>query len=215
MAYTNSDTVSVLIFSLFLGNFCSSSDEPVSSGKSLSIKPCDDLLPGQYQCQTFHLPPSKCNETYSISCVLAAGLLCRLSNSSNTAEKSAEDNSISTDKTNETELSQGLTVSAFNQTLNCPYNETSYRYDIALLLSVLCGVVGADRFYLGYPALGVLKLFSFGGLLIWWLVDIVLIALQILRPVDNSDYILSSSAPRMVKLQFDAASVIKFTHEEL
>lgn len=45
------------------------------------------------------------------------------------------------------------------------------RYATALLLSVLTGGLGADRFYLGYTGLGVLKLITGGGLGIWALID--------------------------------------------
>jgi len=47
---------------------------------------------------------------------------------------------------------------------------------VALLLSILVGYLGIDRFYLGYVGLGVLKLLTGGGCGIWWIVDIVLIA---------------------------------------
>ena len=46
----------------------------------------------------------------------------------------------------------------------------------ALLLSVFVGSLGIDRFYLGKVGTGILKLLTFGGFGVWWLVDVILIA---------------------------------------
>jgi hypothetical protein len=45
----------------------------------------------------------------------------------------------------------------------------------ALLLSILLGIVGADRFYVGRTGLGVLKLVTFGGYFVWWVVDVIVL----------------------------------------
>jgi TM2 domain-containing membrane protein YozV len=47
---------------------------------------------------------------------------------------------------------------------------------VALLLSIFLGTLGVDRFYLGHVGLGIAKLLTGGGCLVWWLVDVILIA---------------------------------------
>lgn len=51
------------------------------------------------------------------------------------------------------------------------------------------GGLGIDRFYLGLWKSGIGKLFSFGGLGVWTVVDIVLIATGYIRPADGSMYV--------------------------
>ncbi len=47
---------------------------------------------------------------------------------------------------------------------------------VALVLSLLLGPWGVDRFYLGQPGQGLLKLISFGGCGLWWALDVLRIA---------------------------------------
>ncbi len=53
---------------------------------------------------------------------------------------------------------------------------------LAIVLSILFGILGVDRFYYGYYFTGMLKLLTLGGAGIWWLIDIILIASGKLRP---------------------------------
>ena len=49
---------------------------------------------------------------------------------------------------------------------------------VALVLSVIVGTLGVDRFYLGKIGTGILKLITFGGLGVWTIIDIILIAVK-------------------------------------
>jgi hypothetical protein len=51
-------------------------------------------------------------------------------------------------------------------------------YMVALLFSIFLGGWGADRFYMGQIGLGIGKLLTGGGCGIWYLIDIVLIAMR-------------------------------------
>lgn len=46
---------------------------------------------------------------------------------------------------------------------------------ISIILSVLAGSLGIDRFYIGDIGLGIAKLLTCGGLGIWWFIDLFLI----------------------------------------
>lgn len=49
-------------------------------------------------------------------------------------------------------------------------------YTLALIFSIFLGWLGVDRFYAGHIGLGILKLLTFGGFLVWWIIDIILFA---------------------------------------
>ncbi len=49
-------------------------------------------------------------------------------------------------------------------------------WTLTLVMSILFGGLGVDRFLMGQVGLGILKLITFGGCGIWWLVDLILIA---------------------------------------
>lgn len=48
-------------------------------------------------------------------------------------------------------------------------------WSTALLLSILLGIFGVDRFYVGRTGLGILKLLTFGGYFVWWVIDVILL----------------------------------------
>lgn len=51
----------------------------------------------------------------------------------------------------------------------------SPKHTTASVLSLLLGWLGIDRFYMGRIVLGILKLITFGGGGIWWVVDMILV----------------------------------------
>jgi len=52
---------------------------------------------------------------------------------------------------------------------------------VAFIPSMFLGIFGADRFYLGYTGLGVLKLITCGGVCVWALIDFVLIGIGAMK----------------------------------
>ncbi len=57
----------------------------------------------------------------------------------------------------------------------------------ALILSILLGSLGVDRFYLGYIGLGILKLVTLGACGVWSLVDIILIATNKMKDAQGNE----------------------------
>ncbi|MBW2262265.1 MAG: TM2 domain-containing protein [Deltaproteobacteria bacterium] len=56
----------------------------------------------------------------------------------------------------------------------------------AFILSYFLGSLGIDRFYLGYTGLGILKLLTCGGFMIWAIVDSILIGMGKMRDAEGN-----------------------------
>lgn len=64
---------------------------------------------------------------------------------------------------------------------------------VALLLAGFLGVFGAHRFYVGKTNTAVLQLVTLGGLGLWWLADLIIIAAGAFR--DSEGRLVSSWEP--------------------
>ncbi|CAH1392971.1 unnamed protein product [Nezara viridula] len=80
-------------------------------------------------------------------------------------------------------------TTAFKKEIPCKWTN-GYSFETALLLSVFLGMFGADRFYLGYPAIGLLKFCTLGFMFLGQLIDVILIATQVVGPADGSSYVI-------------------------
>jgi TM2 domain-containing membrane protein YozV len=76
-------------------------------------------------------------------------------------------------------------------------------FDVALILSIFLGMFGLDRFYLGYYGIGCLKLFTLGFMFLGQLVDVILIATQVVGPADGSKYIIPFYGPKLTIVRSD------------
>lgn len=56
---------------------------------------------------------------------------------------------------------------------------------VALALGGVLGIFGAHRYYLGKVGTGILQTCSFGGLGVWWLYDMILLAFGSFRDVEG------------------------------
>ncbi|XP_057182402.1 TM2 domain-containing protein 1 [Triplophysa rosa] len=146
---------------------------------------CDKLQLGQYLCKEPKIDdatqePENCKDRLAwVECLPAPNISCRLSNGT-------------LFKFNGEEV-------GFNKTIQCR-NVSGYSYKVAVALSLFLGWIGADRFYLGYPALGLLKFCTVGFCGIGSLVDFMLISMQIVGPSDGSDYIVDYYGARLTRL---------------
>ncbi|XP_067893290.1 TM2 domain-containing protein 1 [Heterodontus francisci] len=155
---------------------------------SVDVDKCDELRLGQYICDAPKISdvtqePENCtNDTAFVPCMPAPNITCR--------NYSGIVNTFS-----------GKEV-GFYKPFPCR-NVTGYSYKVAVALSLFLGWLGADRFYLGYPALGLLKFCTVGFCGIGSLIDFVLISAQIVGPADGSNYIIDYYGARLTRLAID------------
>ncbi|XP_047529672.1 TM2 domain-containing protein CG10795 [Vanessa atalanta] len=167
----------ILFVVSYLSLFCCetyASDE-VKGDKSVIVD-CGTLRLGQYICPDPSLnqidPDTQqyrgCTKGKDIAsegeaevqCIAADGIICNETNNSTLRRK-----------------------------LPCKWTN-GYSLEIALLLSVFLGMFGLDRFYLGYPGIGLAKLCTLGFMFLGQLLDIILIAAQVVGPSDGSAYVI-------------------------
>lgn len=56
-----------------------------------------------------------------------------------------------------------------------------YNPAVALVLAIFLGFLGIDRFYTGNVLAGLIKLLTLGGFTIWWVIDIVIFAVEAVK----------------------------------
>jgi hypothetical protein len=91
--------------------------------------------------------------------------------------------------------------------------ESDKNFAAALVVSILFGGFGADRFYLGYIPTGALKLLTGGGFGVWILIDLVRIGLGNLRDPQGrplAGYAQNGELMRKIMLIYVAFVAISF-----
>lgn len=153
-----------------------------------SVDCSTELFIGQYLCENamidpYTQQPYSCNSSNLafVNCTLAPGLMCK--------------------------PGTGVDDKTFYGTIPCSWTN-GYSFETALLLSVFLGMFGADRFYLGYPAFGFLKLCTLGGMFLGQLIDIILIALHVVGPSDGSGFIVNYFGPKLTILRAENETFI-------
>lgn len=169
----------------------SNSDSSQPSPTPNKTLDCESLRMGQYFCEDPIIDPETqqaygCTEehrTVPVECRPVSGIRC---------------NGV---------VHNGETV-GFTKKVPCKWTNDK-KFSVALLLSVFLGWLGIDRFYLGFPAIGLLKFCTFGFMFVWHLVDMLLIAIQIIKPADGSEYVVDYYGAGLNRIENDNYTFIK------
>ena len=152
--------------------------EEVQEKQNISCK--TDLLPGQYVCM--EVPEVNITSQQPINCQKTGRAI------------NAFRCNVSDSIANEYQCKETGNHTFYRDFEGCKWTN-GYEFDTALLLSIFLGMFGVDRFYLGYPAIGLLKFSTLGFFFLGHLLDVILIASQILKPADGSYYVVSYFGP--------------------
>lgn len=159
---------------------------------------CENLQLGQYICKEPIVDVEtqseencdKLTKTVPVECMPAANVTCKSS------------------KYGGAEVTFNGTTPGFYKNVSCRWTN-GHSFETALLLSVFLGMFGIDRFYLGYPAIGLLKFSTLGFFFLGQLVDILLIAAQVVMPSDGSDYIIDYYGARVTRISMNEETYIQ------
>uniref|UniRef100_A0A915I3S4 TM2 domain-containing protein n=1 Tax=Romanomermis culicivorax TaxID=13658 RepID=A0A915I3S4_ROMCU len=150
-----------------------------------AVQHCSSLLIGQYLCHSPLIDPAT-QQPYScspsniafVNCTVAPNVLCDPLDENGT----------------------------FTKEIPCQFSSgKSWRVTVGL--SVFFGWLGLDRFYLGYYGTGLIKFTTFGFFFIFHLIDVVLVALQIVGPADGTSYYMDYYGARMTHLYYNSSLV--------
>lgn len=158
---------------------------------------CSELLMGQYICLQPAIDAATQSEagcphrhgTVKVACLPAPDIVC------------------------DGKVYDGNTT-GFYKEIPCKWTN-GHSFETALLLSIFLGMFGIDRFYLGYPAIGLLKFSTLGFFFLGQLVDILLIGSQIVTPADGSDYVIDYYGASIQRISVTNETYIKPIYDEL
>ncbi|XP_033732611.1 TM2 domain-containing protein CG10795-like [Pecten maximus] len=166
----------------------------VTGSKATTLR-CETLLLGQYTCRepeididTQSAKGCRENRTVLVPCMPAEEINC-----------------IGLDGQ---AMTYNGTIVGFLKEIPCRWTN-GYSFETSLLLSIFLGMFGIDRFYLGYPAIGLLKFSTLGFFFLGQLVDIILIATQVVTPSDGSDYVIDYYGAGLTKIIMDKFTFVK------